>query len=178
MKQLLALLLLIAPLALTSCNNFAVSLVPKATAQAPIVVHGEGSCPGGLIGCVIQESPRHYLAIRLGPQAMQPSQFVYTLPYDLDISLIDGWIGTAAGTQPLEAESRLQIQYPDGAWEEFLIETDKHTDVQGEKQRLFPISRHLPQGTSLIVHQFGGWTTVQSCLTTPCQDSIWRLYAK
>lgn len=144
----------------------------------PVVVHGEGACPGGLIGCVIHESPGRYLAIRLGPEPMQPSQFIYTLPYDMNISLIDGWIGTAAGTQPLEAESRLQIQYLDGAWEEFLIETDKHTDVQGEKQRMFPIKRRLPAGTVLIVHQNGGWTTVNRCLNgTPCQDTIWRLYA-
>jgi len=160
---------------LVSCGK--AQLVIPASAQGPIVVHGEGPCPGGAIGCVIQESPGRYLAIRLGPEPMTASQFIYTLPYDLNVGLIDGWIGTAAGTQPVESESRLQIQYADGSWEEFYIETDKHTDVQGEKQRSFNVNRTLHAGTVLIVHQGGGYTTVANCLTNPCHDTIWRLYS-
>jgi len=175
MKHICAILLL--SLALVSCGG-KLQLPPIASAQAPTTVHGEGPCPGGLTGCVIQESPGRYLAIRLGPEPMKASQFIYTLPYDLNVGLIDGWIGTAAGTQPLEAESRLQIQYVDGTWEEFFIETDKHTDVQGEKQREFSINRNLPAGTVLIVHQFGGFTSVSDCLVNNCQDTIWRLYSK
>jgi len=170
-------LALILSLGLAGCNGN-MRLTPTASGQTPVTVHGEGPCPGGVIGCVIQESPGRYLAIRLGPEPMKASQFIYTLPYDIDVKLIDGWIGTAAGTQPVEAESRLQIQYTDGTWEEFLIETDKHTDVQGEKQRTFYIERNLPAGTVLIVHQFGGFTTVSDCLVNNCQDTIWRLYTK
>ena len=161
---------------LVSCSKN--QFVTRASAQGPIVVYGEGPCPGGAIGCVIQESPGRYLAIRLGPEPMTASQFIYTLPYDLNVGLIDGWIGTAAGTQPVESESRLQIQYADGSWEEFYIETDKHTDVQGEKQRSFNVNRTLRAGTVLIVYQGGGYTTVANCLTNPCQDTIWRCTAR
>jgi hypothetical protein len=78
-------------------------------------------------------------------------------------------LGTAAGTQPLETESRLQFQYVDGTWAEFYIEIDKYIDDRGERQRSFPINRRLPAGTVLIVHQRGG-----SCLVNNCQDTIWR----
>ena len=51
---------------LVSCSKN--QFVTRASAQGPIVVYGEGPCPGGAIGCVIQESPGRYLAIRLGPE--------------------------------------------------------------------------------------------------------------
>lgn len=135
-----------------------------------------GICP---VGCMTA-SPGRYISMKLGPTPFGPEEvYAYQLPYSMDVGLIDNWIGTAQGVT-VEMESRLQIQYPDGSWEEFFNEIDKHADVRGESLRSFNVTRHLPVGTILIINHSGGiiGPDATRCLTEPCGDTMWKLYSE
>jgi hypothetical protein len=138
--------------------------------------HGELSCPKG---CVAQESAGHYAALRMGPFTVdnyEESDYL-VLQQPIKIGMIDGWMGTDAGAA-FEADSRLEIQYPDGTWEEFLMQHDKHQDTIGNVQRQWKVSRDLPVGTRFVVKHGQGYSVDGKPLSQLHADAIFRLYAE
>lgn len=181
MKTLMMLMALAVSLILVGCSGR--SAIPAAQAQSmgppAFTLHQDingGQCP---VGCKT-ESPGRYISMKLGPTTFgQEEVYAYQLPYSMDVGLIENWIGTAQGVT-VEMESRLQIQYSDGSWEEFYNEIDKHTDVRDESVKLFNINRHLPVGTLLIVNHSGGYIGPDAgrCLTEACGDTMWKLFSQ
>jgi hypothetical protein len=145
----------------------------------PFTLHGEGVCPDG---CVSQESPGNYLALRIGPQFgdLSMKQFTYTLPYDLHVTTLDAWLDVGFGFVN-EVDTHLQILYPDGTWTEYFVQYDRHSvSLPGDVQRSFPVDLNLPQGTTVTIFHVAGncfnngvEDNTQSCPKS--MDTIWRL---
>ncbi|HKD78864.1 MAG TPA: hypothetical protein VKH81_04175 [Candidatus Angelobacter sp.] len=131
-----------------------------------------GNCPGGYVA---QESPSNYLALRIGPQVgnIPETEYVYTLPYAMHISQIDGWDDTGY-QNVIEHDSHLQFQFPDGSFTEYYIQYDNHsTSLPGEKQRLFNVNLDLPIGTKVIMYH-----NPVNCISPANQcgyDAIWQM---
>jgi hypothetical protein len=165
----------------TGCGQGVIPTVHAAPPVPPFTLHPEGVCPAG---CVSQESPGNYLALRIGPQFddLSAKQFSYTLPYDLHVTQVDSWLDVGFGFVN-EVDSRLQIQWPDGTWTEYFTQYDRHSlTLPGQVQRVFNVDLTLPQGTVVtLFHSQGNCflNGVQIQDGSPCpkgMDTIWRLY--
>jgi hypothetical protein len=139
------------------------------------------------VSCIEQHSPGVYVEIRQGP--LDPGvfeNFEWTLPHEMQLQMVDAWIGTAYSVD-LETGSHFRIIWPNGRFIEFLNEFDKHHDEHGEKQRSWNVHYFLPKGTKLQV-----WKRAEEqCLPetdpdfynlaypvtcSPSADYMWRLY--
>lgn len=170
---------------LTGCGQSAINPLnpPGVNAGAtppPFTLHAEGVCPEG---CVSQESPGHYLALRIGPQISDLSmkQFSYTLPYDLHVTMLDAWLDVGFAFVN-EVDSHLQIQYPDGTWSDYYAQYDRHSiTLPGQVQRSIPVDLQLPQGTIVTIYHNAGncFNNGLEDNTPSCpkgMDTIWRLH--
>ncbi len=156
------------------------SLLPVVHAKPPapnniIVAHQlNPNCP---TGCVGQESPGVYLALRMGPQfVMDSAEFVYTLTYPLHVAHLDSWDDNGFGNV-IEHDTHLQIQFPDGTYTEYFTQYDNHsTSLPGQVQRSFDADLDLPIGTKLIIYH-----NANNCISPVNQcgyDSLWQLRSK
>lgn len=132
----------------------------------------EAVCPSG---CVAQQS-LSYIELRLGPtHVVEEDGFIYKLDRSVTVKSLDVWVGTQSG-HVFESDSRLQIVLPNGDFIEYMLQFDKHMDIEGSKQRYFDnLDMHLPEGTMLyLYHTHQG---VIQCPTEGCgYDTTWRLY--
>ncbi len=132
------------------------------------------NCP---TGCVGQESPGSYLALRIGPVfSMSAAEFVYVLPYPLHVTHLDAWDDNGYGNV-IEHDTHLQIQFPDGTWTEYFVQYDNHSpSLPGQVQRGFDADLTLPAGTKIIIYH-----NAINCIAPVDQcgyDSLWQLRAK
>lgn len=159
-------------LAMGCGGNQAIQSVHAAPAPPPVAFappHGpEEPCPSG---CVTYESTK-FIELRFGPTFnMAQDGFSTTLTTPRHVVSLDAWIGTSGGSQ-IETNSYLQIVYPDASFRQYLLQFDKHQDVVGDVQRLFPVDLKLPAGTQLIVyHSASECATANGC----GYDTIWSL---
>jgi hypothetical protein len=172
----------------TSAAVFSLLLFAGCGSMAPPSVHASTPPPHPIIvahtiqkncpaGCVGAESPGVYLALRIGPQfTTDETEFVYTLPYALHVSHIDGWDDNGFGNVQ-ETDTHLQIQFPDGSYTEFWVQYDAHSaSLPGEKQREFTTDLDLPPGTKLVMYH-----NTANCISPVNQcgyDSVWQLRSK
>jgi hypothetical protein len=146
------------------------------TITQPVRGHLEAVCPKG---CVASESAGRYANLRMGPftvEDYQESDYL-VLSQPMTIGLIDGWMGTDAGAA-FEADARLEIQYPDGTWEEFLLQHDKHQDTIGNVRLQWKVNRALPSGTRFVLKHGQGYSVDGKALNTLHADAMFRLYAE
>lgn len=176
-KFILSLAVAASTLLVSGCNMKSPPPVHAAPSPAnPITVAHtlNPNCPNG---CVGQESPGHYLALRIGPKfTTDEGEFVYTLPYALHVAHLDAWDDNGFGNV-IEHDTHLQIQFPDGTWTEFFVQYDNHSQtLAGEKQRNFDADLDLPIGTKVIIYQ-----NTMNCISPVNQcgyDSLWQLRSK
>lgn len=156
----LAVLTAISAVALASCSggggSTAATVVPSAHGQEvtpPTIIFADKPCPTPGQGCVEAEDPGYFLQLRIGPAAGKGSIITYKLPYDFKLKRLDSWVGTGLGSR-METGGWFQYQKPDGHKAQFLLEFDKHQDVNGEKQRewVFATPIALPAGTIITVY--------------------------
>jgi len=146
----------------------------RAQQQPTALWSGNGLDDGCASGCALEFSPSQ-VALRLY-RADISSEYTFsvTLPWAMQVDSIDGWLGSGFG-ETMESGTLLVIRMPSGAFREWMIEFDKHADLVGNVQRLFPVNLSLPAGTVIEVHSMRGF-----CPITPTQkicagDYIWHV---
>lgn len=146
------------------------------TVTQPIYAHPLSPCP---TGCVEAEAPK-YLNLRFGPYTVEDYQESkpIILDHDLNVVLIDGWMGTDAGAA-FETDAHLEIQAADGSLlYEVQLQHDKHADLVGNVSIQRYVKMALPAGTRFVLFHGPGYSVSGQPLSSLHGDAMFRLYAE